>query len=462
MTVDFPRLMIAAPRSGEGKTTVVCGLLGALLARGLKVASFKCGPDFIDPLFHREIIGAKSGNLDLFFTDPERAKSLFAQKAAGQDISVIEGVMGYYDGLSGVSDEASSYRLAQALGAPAVLVLNARGASLSLLATLDGFRGFRPDANIRGLILNQCSKSQFELLRPEIERRGIRALGYLAKDAAYGLESRHLGLVTAAEVQGLREKMRALADAIGQTVDLDGLIELARQAQPLEYAPLELTPIVQNRPCIAVARDRAFCFYYAENLELLRALGAELRFFSPLADSALPEEADALYLGGGYPELYTEQLEANRAMRVCIRKAAEAGLPMIAECGGFMYLQNAITDKTGERREMCGVIDTECRLTDRLGTRFGYITLRALVPGLLCGAGEQIGAHEFHYSESDDCGASFEAVKPGGRRKWDCAYTNRNLYAGYPHMYFYSNIRFAENLVSAASQYKEREKCRKF
>ncbi|MEG2938594.1 MAG: cobyrinate a,c-diamide synthase [Oscillospiraceae bacterium] len=456
MKTDFPRVMLAAPKSGEGKTTVVCAILQALVDRKMKPCSCKCGPDFIDPLFHREIIGADSGNLDLFFTDENTTCALYAKKATGCDISVIEGVMGFYDGLSGTSEAASSYHLAKTLRAPVVLVINARGASLSLLAAIKGFCEFEPDSNIRAVILNQCTKSQFEILKPLIESRlGIRALGYLEKNADYALESRHLGLVTAAEVSNLKAKLSLLAQAVACSVDIDGLISIAQAAPPLEYEPFEIKKITEQAPTIAVARDMAFCFYYDENLSLLQKLGARLVEFSPLADASLPADADALYIGGGYPELYARQLENNAAMRCDIAERISGGLPTLAECGGFMFLQKSISDINGVDYEMVGAIDGKCVLSERLSPRFGYISLCADSDNLLCKKGGQIGAHEFHYSDSTFVADAFTASKPNSKRSWRCIYSDANIFAGYPHLYFYSNPAFAESFVRNAARYKE-------
>ena len=454
MNAQYPRVLFAAPRSGEGKTTVTCAVLAALVARGLDVAAFKCGPDFIDPMFHREVIGAKSANLDLFFTPPDVLRALFAQRARGCGVSVVEGVMGFYDGLSMTSSEASSYAVAKALGCPVVLVVSARGAAVSVLAAIKGFLDYEPDANIRAVILNRCSGAQFEQLAPLIrERLGVEPLGFLPRRDDCSLESRHLGLVTAAEVRDLRQKLATLAGDAERCINLDGLLRLAGGAPALGAGALEVRAVTETAPRIAVARDKAFCFYYEENLALLKSLGAELVPFSPLHDAALPPGVSGLYLGGGYPELYLDALSGNGTMRADIAANVCGGLPTLAECGGFLYLQDSITDADGCARPMCGAIRSNAHMTQKLG-RFGYVTLTARRDNLLCTAGQQIRAHEFHYSDSEDVGGAFEAQKPLREVSWPCIHATDTLFAGYPHLYFHANPEFAARFVGACAEYQ--------
>ncbi|MBP1736187.1 MAG: hydrogenobyrinic acid a,c-diamide synthase (glutamine-hydrolyzing)/cobyrinate a,c-diamide synthase [Oscillospiraceae bacterium] len=453
MKASVPRVMLAAVQSGGGKTTVTCGLLRLLMRRGLRPAAFKCGPDYIDPLFHAQVIGTQTGNLDLFFTDDSTAVALLAEESAGCSLAVLEGVMGYYDGLGGVTDTASSYHLASVTHTPTVLIVDAKGTSLSLCAVISGFTGFRDDSMVQSVLLNRCTKAQYALLKPVIEAEcGVSVLGYVPLDSRFALESRHLGLVTAAEVSNLKEKLDLLADTLSETVDLERLLALARSAPELEYAPLTIPPAVKSTPMIAVARDKAFCFYYRENLELLSKLGARLCFFSPLEDAHLPEGICGLYLGGGYPELYGKALEDNGTLRREIRDAVISGLPTFAECGGFLYLHESMTDQGGQSFPMCGVLPGACRYTGGL-RRFGYITLTAEQDNLLCLTGDHIRAHEFHYFDSDSCGDSCYAEKPVSRAGWPCIHGTRTLFAGFPHLYFYSNPAFARQFVRTAEQY---------
>ena len=445
--MNLPRILIAAPRSGGGKTTFVCGLLRLLQKKGLSPAPFKCGPDFIDPLFHRELLGLSGANLDLFFTGEETVRGLLARYGKGHDLAVLEGVMGYYDGVGGTTETAGSYDLARATDTPVLLVLDARGVSLSLAAEVKGFLSFRTPSRIAGLFLNRCSASLHTLLAPVLEREtGLPVLGYLPPDDAVSLESRHLGLVTPEDVQGLPEKLDRLAETLERSLDLERLLSVAKSAPPLENRLVTHAPVHSGLPLrLAVARDRAFCFYYRENLDLLRELGAEPVFFSPLTDRALPENCDGLYLGGGYPELWLGQLAENRPMLESVRHAVCSGLPTLAECGGFLYLHDILTDETGSH-PMAGVLHGDCRNVGKL-RHFGYITLTAKCDNLLCGAGEQIRAHEFHYFESDCCGGDFSAVKPVSGRGWDCIHASETLFAGFPHLYFPSNPEFARRFV---------------
>ena len=354
--MSAPRLLLCAPASGGGKTTVTCALLQALVNRGAGPVAFKCGPDYIDPMFHSEIIGAKSRNLDLFFLGRDTARYLLEKNSRGSGLALIEGVMGYYDGI-GLSADASAYDLARATGTPAVLVLDGRGRALTAAAAVKGMRDFRPDSGIRGVILNRVSPMLYPRLKEAIEgETGVTVYGYLPNLPGCALESRHLGLVTAAEVAGLREKLSALAAQAEKSVDIDGLLALAASAPALAAAAPALPPPVEGRPRIAVARDKAFCFYYADGLELLEALGAELAEFSPLADEALPEGTCGLYLGGGYPELFAGALAANAPMREAVRAAVAGGVPTVAECGGFLYLNRLLSDGEGRDWPMAGAL----------------------------------------------------------------------------------------------------------
>ena len=448
MQTPTPRLILAGTNSGCGKTTMVCALLQALVNRNLKTGAFKCGPDYIDPMFHSRIIGAKSANLDLHFFTPNTLNYLLAKNAVDRDISVIEGVMGYYDGAGLTTTKGSTYEVAQVTDSPVVLVVGAKGASLSVLATIQGFLDFYPDHHIRGVILNQCTAMTYAALSAEIEKRfQIKAFGFLPSLPECALESRHLGLVTAAEVEGLKEKMQLLARQAEKSLNIDGLIALANSAMPVQCQPVVLP---QKEPVrIAVARDKAFCFYYEDSLEALTEMGAELVSFSPLSDTRLPENIHGLYLGGGYPELYLEQLSKNAEMRHSIRNALENGLPCIAECGGFMYLTQSIAGVP-----MVGALEGDCFNTGKL-TRFGYVTLQAKMDNLLCKAGGKIAAHEFHHWDCNVPGDSFTATKPTGKQ-WNCAVSTQTLYAGFPHFHFYSNPAFAEGFIDSCIKEKHR------
>ncbi len=444
MKTDAARVLIAGSGSGCGKTTVTCALLQALKNRALDLAAFKCGPDYIDPMFHREILDVDSGNLDLFFCEKPLMRSLFCQNAAAWN--VIEGVMGLYDGLTMESSEASSFEVAAALDAPIILTVNARGMALSAAALVKGFMEFKTPTRIGGVLLNHVSAASFPAYRKSIEQScGVPVLGYLPDCPECTLESRHLGLVTAGEVEGLREKLRRLGELAEQCIDLDAVMALMQSAPPLEAE--DFTPSAGEPVTVAVARDRAFCFYYRDNLALLERFGATLVYFSPLSDAELPE-CDGLWLGGGYPELYAEALSRNECMRRSVHKAVTGGLPTLAECGGFMYLCESLDGKP-----MVGAIPGGCRNTGHL-VRFGYVTLHAEEESMLFSAGGSIKAHEFHYWEADESGDALRAEKPTGRSWW-AAHTGPTLYAGFPHLYLPSAPEAAERFLNKCRERKQ-------
>lgn len=452
-----PRLLLCAPSSGGGKTTVTCALLQALMDGGAKPVAFKCGPDYIDPMFHSEIIGAKSRNLDLFFLDENTVRRLLCENAGGSSLALIEGVMGYYDGIS-MSSEASAYHLAKVTQTPAVLVADVKGRALTAAALVRGMAEFRPDSGIRGVILNRCPAMLHERLKSSIEAEsGIPVFGYLPEMPACSFESRHLGLVTAAEVGELRDKLDRLARQAEESLDITGLLKLAASAPELSWRPPECPKPLPETPIIAVARDKAFCFYYEDGLEELRRQGAQLVFFSPLEDNSLPAGTCGLYLGGGYPELYAEQLSRNAAMREAVRKAVADGVPTVAECGGFLYLHETLTGPSGDSWPMAGVIPAGSWNQGKLG-RFGYITLTAREDGLLLRQGETLPAHEFHYWESGAPGRGFRAQKPQSSRGWDCGWHTSTMYAGFPHFHFSARPDCARRFVQACLRYKEEGK----
>lgn len=434
------RILIAGTNSGCGKTTVTCALLRALKNRGLSLQSFKCGPDYIDPMFHREVIGVPARNLDPFFSTPDQLRRQLGGSAGR--LSVLEGVMGYYDGI-GPEGWASTWEAASATETPVILVVSVRGMYTSAGAILRGFRTFRKDSGIRGVIFNNASPMLYPDLCRIAEEEGLQPLGYLPRAEEAVIGSRHLGLITAEEIGDLQQRLDVLGSLAEKCLDIDGILSLAGKAPELPEP--ERTAPAGEGVRIAVARDRAFCFLYEENLRLLEELGCELAFFSPMTDEHLPEKAGGLYLPGGYPELYLKELSGN-PIREKIRKAVEGGLPTVAECGGFLYLHDSL-----DGAEMAGVIHAEAFATKKL-QRFGYVTLTAERDNLLCPKGESIRAHEFHYYDSSDNGDGFTAAKPSGR-KWRCVHASSTLYAGFPHLYFPANPAFAERFVRKAAQY---------
>ena len=447
-----PRILLAAAASGSGKTLITCGLLQALKNRKLQVTSFKCGPDYIDPMFHSRVIGTKSRNLDSFFADEDTVRYLLEKNARDCEISVIEGVMGYYDGLAGISPKASAYDVAKITKTPAVLIVNAKGMSLSAAAFIKGFVEYQEDSQIRGVILNQVSSMMYPRLKQIIEEElSIKVYGYVPVVKDCVLESRHLGLVMPEEIVDLQQKLMELAEILEKSVDIDGLLELAEHAEEL---PVQESPVAYHtgqKIRIALAKDEAFCFFYQDNLELLEEMGAELVPFSPIHDKKLPEHIDGMLFHGGYPELYAKKLSENKEMLAAVCAAVQTGIPYMAECGGFMYLHQEMEDMEGHSWPMAGVIHGKSWRTPRL-TRFGYITLE---DGTWFG--EQVGAiraHEFHYFDSDRCGEAYTAKKPLSSRSWKCIHSDGQGMSGFPHMYYYSNLRVPEQFLRACEERK--------
>ena len=454
-----PRLMFCAPASGSGKTTVTCAVLRALLRRGLRPMACKSGPDYIDPMFHSRVLGAQSCNLDLFFFSRSAARALLARNAEHADVTVLEGAMGYYDGIA-MSSNASAWDLACTTDTPAVLVVDGRGRALSAAAEVQGFRSFRQPSRIAGVVLNRVSPMLYPRLAETITREtGLPVFGYLPVMEDCVIESRHLGLVTAAEIGDLQEKLDRMARQAEQTMDLDGLLALARSAPALDTEAPAPEP-VPGRPGIAVARDKAFCFYYEASLQVLRDLGAELIPFSPLKDAALPENIQGLYLGGGYPELYAETLSHNETMRRSVYEAVTGGMPTVAECGGFLYLHRTLKDPSGTSWPMAGVLDAEGYPTGKL-SRFGYVTLTAEDDSLLFRRGETMPAHEFHYWDSTAPGRDFLARKPQSTRHWQAGVATETLYAGFPHFHFASKPETARRFLEQALAYGRRKQAQK-
>ncbi len=444
---NFPRLVIGGTGSGCGKTTVTLAVLSALKRRGIKLAGFKCGPDYIDPMFCKAVTGVPGRNLDLFFLDGKTVRAQAAKHIGENGVGIIEGAMGYYDGISNETDEASAAHIARVLEAPSVLVVCPKGQSLSLAAVIQGFLNFRVNT-LKGVILNGITKSMYTFYKSIAEQTGLRVYGFLPDIPEACIPGRHLGLVTADEIGDIKLKLKLLSDAAEESIELDGLIELAKTA-PEIYDILEKFSSVCGGVRIAVARDEAFCFYYEDNLDILCELGAELIYFSPLRDKCIPEGVGGLYIGGGYPELYAKELSKNVSMRESVRKAVISGMPTVAECGGYQYLHLSL-----DGYPMAGVFPFRARMTDKL-KHFGYVTLTAGKDNLLCKKGGCIRAHEFHYGESEQNGGAFTERKPNGKT-WEGAHAAGSLYAGYPHMYFRSNPEFAVSFVRGCAVYAEK------
>ena len=475
------RWMIAAPASGSGKTAAVCGLLTLLKKRGCSAGAFKCGPDYIDPMFHKKVLGIPGCNLDSFFLEPEQLRDLFCRETAELEAAVVEGVMGYFDGVGGMS-WGSSWDIARILKLPVILVVDGHGASLSVLAQIKGFLDYQPtgereENRIAGVILNRTSPSMCSVLKPRIEKElGIACLGCIPVLKWLDLKSRHLGLLLPDEIGNLQEQMERLSQVLEESVDVERLLELGRGPQRRhesgadqeDGAGREDEAGREDRAgrkkkqgeetfCLTAAMDEAFCFYYQENLELLRELGARIVPFSPLRDEKLPEQTDGILLGGGYPELYAAELGKNSRMRESIRRAAEEGMPILGECGGYLYLLEELEGEDGNMYPMAGVFSGSGKREERL-RHFGYVTVRTGADSSYLKKGQQIRGHEFHYwhCQKDETEGAMEARKPLGGKKWPAMRIKHQVTAGFPHLYYPSLPEFAERFARACMEYGQR------
>nr|WP_303218582.1 cobyrinate a,c-diamide synthase [uncultured Blautia sp.] len=455
--MKIPRILLAAGSSGSGKTLITCGLLEALVEHGLKTASFKCGPDYIDPMFHSRVIGTKSRNLDTFFTGSEVTKYLLTRNARDCEIAVMEGVMGFYDGVAGTTTTASAYDLAKVTDTPVILIVNSRGMSVSLAAYVKGFLEYKKDSHIKGVIFNQMSPMLYPRMKKLLEEElGVAVLGYVPKVEDCVIESRHLGLVLPDEIPELKDRLHKLAGVLEETLDIDRILKLAGEAPDLlDAKPESVTDFRLSEPVrIGVAEDEAFCFFYADNFRLLGEMGAEIVPFSPMEDKQLPDGLDGLLLYGGYPELNGKKLEQNTTMKDMIREKLKAGMPCMAECGGFMYLHEEMEGMDGNFYQMAGVIPGKAYRTPKL-SRFGYVTLTQKKPALGMEDFGEIPAHEFHYFDSENCGGDFHAAKPESKRGWDCIHGTDTMLAGFPHLYYYGNPEVPKAFLKKCLAYKK-------
>ncbi len=486
--------LISAPASGSGKTVVTMTLLSLLKRHGYAPAAFKAGPDYIDPAYHRAVLDIPSHNLDLFLSGEEGVRRVFSRYCAGRGSTIVEGAMGFYDGVtlgsasSSDRTNGSAYRTAKVLGLPVLLVVDAKGAAYSLLAQIKGMKDFRPDSGITMVLLNRCSEKVYTNIAPLIfPETGVLPVGFLpaAKEAAF--PSRHLGLVGADEIADLFARVEALTDIAERTVSIAAILQAAEREAGTGAATTEVVQKTQTRrestsataanereetdfysevsfaadgddllpagPRIAVARDRAFSFIYEENLDILRDLGAELQFFSPLEDEGLPADISGLYLPGGYPELFSNELSQNFSMKKEILEAIGSGLPTMAECGGYSYLQKNLEGADGKLYPMVGVFGGTVRKQQGL-VRFGYAKMKALTSSLLFEAGEEVPVHSFHHYDVDEenCGSAFFLTKADGRT-WQEGHVSSASYCAYPHLYFPGCMKAAERFVKAAKEF---------
>jgi cobyrinic acid a,c-diamide synthase len=445
--VDTPRIVVAGTHSGVGKTTIASGLMAALSSKGYSVSPFKVGPDFIDPSYHTLATGRPGRNLDAFLSGSDLIVPLFAHGAQGADLAVIEGVMGLFDGKGG-GDLASTAHIARLLRAPMVLVVDARAMSRSVAAMVHGYATFDPNLHLAGIVLNRVgSRAHETMLREALKPLGIPVLGVLRRDGNIRTPDRHLGLVPAAERRGeAARSLDALGTVVSRSLNLDYIVRLARSAGPLGtgcWSPEASDPDRSEGIRVAVAAGPSFSFLYRENLELLRGAGAEVVTFDPTVDEQLPSGADVLYLGGGFPETYAEALSANGRMRDNVRGFAESGRPVVAECGGLLYLVREL-----DGHPMCDVLGAEARITDRL--TLGYREARALADSPLAERGANVRGHEFHYS----------VVEPGAGRRpaWDLGgrgqegFVAGNVHASYLHTHWAATPELPRRLVREASR----------
>lgn len=480
-----PRVIIAGTGSGSGKTIVTLGLMRAFARRGLKVQGFKCGPDYIDPAYHAAVTGRPARNLDSWMTSHAYLLQYFAGSSGDAEVSVIEGVMGLYDGKEPDGLTGSTAELAIITDSPVVLVVDVRSMGRSAAAVVLGFRQLEPQVRIAAVIVNRCgSESHYLTVKTAIEAAcGIPVIGGLMRDAALDIPERHLGLLPAVERGELEALFGHAADLLAAGVDLEQLLQIAQAAPPLPPCPAVKatdasesassgsteaarsvpaaagTAMPAQGPVIAVAKDAAFNFYYADNLELLGRAGARLIPFSPLRGEQIPPEADGIYLGGGFPEEFAAEISANTGFIGGLLAAAEAGMPLYAECGGYMVLARTLTDRAGAVHRMAGVIPADAVMQERRAA-LGYREVTALQDSLLLKRGERLRGHEFHYSvmnydEQEDRLYAYESKGRGGSRPE--GYLRGNVMAAYAHIHLASHFPAAERFVSACRFYRERK-----
>ncbi|KUG05471.1 cobyrinic acid a,c-diamide synthase [hydrocarbon metagenome] len=447
-------LMIAAVNSGAGKTTISLGIMAALIRKGIAVQPFKVGPDYIDTGLHFAACGRRSHNLDSWMGSEEIVKRVFYKNARKADISVIEGVMGLYDGAKGSGIAGSSAHVALTLNLPVILVVDVRGMARSCLALVKGFLEYEPQLNLKGIILNYASGDYYKTyLKTEIEDElGVKVLGCLPKHNDIQIPSRHLGLLPNEENDQLDQLISKMADLIEQEIDVAELIELAENLAAIEMEDKELRAPSKVR--IGVARDAGFSFYYQDSLDYLEELGGEIHFFSPLHDQELPE-VHGLYIGGGFPEMFLSRLSQNESMKDSVREAHKNGMPIWAECGGFMYLNEEIAGFTGETYSGVGIIPGQVKMSGSLAA-LGYVQAKALKDSIIAERGDVLRGHEFHYSiiNGIDHSAAFTLMGGKGKDFRPDGYVAGNLAASYVHLHLRSNPGVARNLLKACEKYK--------
>jgi len=457
--MKIPRVVIAAPSSGTGKTTVAVGLMSALTSRGLRVQPFKVGPDFIDPSYHTRATRIFSKNLDTWLTSPETVLKIFVKSSRTCDVAIVEGVMGLFDGVSGTDDAASTAEISRILNAPIILCVDVSRTAGSVAAIVHGFKTFDATLKLKGVILNHVkSQKHLDLTKQAIERKvRVPVVGALPDAPSIKMPSRHLGLIPAPERDGLEAYLVELRTFIDQHLDLDKCLEIARNADDLETDQQEENSepaAVRSR--VGVAYDEAFNFYYRDNIELLEANGAEVVPFSPIHDSTLPSNLTGMFLGGGFPEAYAEKLEENQTIRNSIKKAIEDEMPVYAECGGLMYLVESTQDLEASSHRMIGILNANAVMTGKLES-LNYSVADVIRKNLLTDVGFTLHGHEFHYSKIEEVPADSKfayemKVGKGISGHYD-GWLQHNLLASYLHIHFGYNPSIAKNFVDACERY---------
>jgi cobyrinic acid a,c-diamide synthase len=455
--------LIAATKSGSGKTTITLGLLAALMKRGLKVTPFKVGPDFIDPGHHTRVTGRVSRNLDGWMLSRSYNRKCFTETPSGTDMVVVEGVMGLFDGYDGTSEAGSSSQMAKWLDLPVILVVDCKSMARSAAALLQGFERFDPGLKFAGVVFNRLGSGRHltylkDAIRDHVD---MPCLGGLYRNDDITIPERHLGLVTRDDHPLTSEMIDHLARFVESGIDIDHLIDSLPDISSPTTAPARQQGMPERKVRIGVARDNAFCFYYEDNLELLAANGAELVFFSPMADSTLPPELDGLYFGGGYPELFAGRLADNTEIRLQISRWAELGMPVYGECGGFMYLCRDITDVDGRKYPMTGCFPLSTRMFSRLKS-LGYREVTLGAHTILGPVGKTIRGHEFHYSDLAGPVGSVEtnyqvSTRVGMKKKAE-GYQNRRCLGSYIHLHFGSYPDAAAHFTAACADFQQKRR----
>lgn len=457
--MDMPRIIIAGTHSGAGKTTLTLGIISALRKKGVNVQAFKTGPDYIDPTYHSEVSGKACVNLDSWLLSKDVVTELFRRRAEAADFSVIEGVMGLYDGLKD-TELGSTAHLAKILNCPVILILDARSLSRSAAATALGYKEFDRNVNIVGIVLNNiASMNHYSYIKSAIEREaGIQVLGCLPRDSELKLSERYLGLIPLEEKKLSSGFYKKLSKRVEDHIDLTRILKIGRQARPLPYRGVMIFKKgpQKRRVTIAVAKDKAFNFYYQDNLDILSHLGANIVTFSPLKDRELPKGTCGLYIAGGFPELFASDLSKNNSLKRAIRQEAEYGLPIYAECGGLMYLVESLIDVKKRKFSMVGVFKCSVRMGGRLG-RMGYVNVEVIKDNILGRRGDRNRAHVFHWSLltsiPKNSSFAYKIIKDKDNVFHD-GLMRKSILASYAHLHFAANSKFARNFIDSCRQFK--------